>query len=79
MAHASGKLPLKEVGRALPAQIAIDALIIDVKRTGDVFAEFICYICHNMSVKSFLSAAPLTGFAERIKLHARKHLRDWGE
>jgi hypothetical protein len=39
-------IPLEVVGCGLAAQIAIDALIINVKLAGNVFWVFVCCVCH---------------------------------
>ena len=42
-------VPLEIGRRGFAAQIAIDALIIDVKFPGDIFRVFVCRICHVLS------------------------------
>jgi hypothetical protein len=41
--------PLEIGRRGFAAQIAIDALIVDVKFPGDIFRVFVCRICHVLS------------------------------
>jgi hypothetical protein len=36
----------KEIGRGLPAQVAIDTLFIDIKLAANVFWPFVVFICH---------------------------------
>jgi hypothetical protein len=45
-------VPLEIGGRGFTAQIAVDALIIDVKFARYVFGVFVCGIGHGFSLKS---------------------------
>ena len=44
-------VPLEVGGRCFAAQIAVDALVIDVEFTGYVFGVFVCSIGHGFSRK----------------------------
>lgn len=79
MTYPARKVSFEKFRRALPAEIAIDALIIDIELTWHVLTEFVSYVCHmRFPLRVFCRPVPPIGFAERTKLHAKKALRDWG-
>src|SRR6266404_5677262 len=56
-------------GRGFPAKIAVDALVIDVVGTRDVFRIFICGISHNFPAKSELEGRKKPPGAQMEILH----------